>query len=221
MAKANKRKIKTVQHSNQVKRSSASALSHARDGQRRTPRARAAVWQTKFLTALHATGSVTKACHAAHVQRSTAYRARIAAENGRAKRNEDQATDGMTAPAWVLYDDFAARWDAALDAAVDALEDEARRRAMDGIDRPITYQGEITGTYKEYSNPLLITLLKAHRPEKYRERFEHSGPGGKPLTTVAVVTADELSHARAEVAAWEKQMFGQVAEVARDPQDRE
>jgi hypothetical protein len=33
------------------------------------------------------------------------------------------------------------------------------------------------GFIQEYSDTLLIFLLKGLRPEKYRERFEHSGPG--------------------------------------------
>jgi hypothetical protein len=44
----------------------------------------------------------------------------------------------------------------------------------------------------EYSDTLLIFLLKGIRPEKYRERFEHSGPEGGPI---------EFSDARAYIAA--------------------
>lgn len=60
---------------------------------------------------------------------------------------------------------FAAMWDDALEAACDELEAVARARAV------------------ESSDTLLIFLLKAHRPEKYREttKHEHSGPGGEPI----------------------------------------
>ena len=39
---------------------------------------------------------------------------------------------------------------------------------------------ELFVNLQEYSDTLLIFLLKGLRPEKYRERFEHSGtgPGG-------------------------------------------
>jgi hypothetical protein len=54
---------------------------------------------------------------------------------------------------------FAAEWADALDEACDLLEAIAQQRA------------------KESSDTLLIFLLKAHRPEKYRERHDvrHSG----------------------------------------------
>jgi hypothetical protein len=50
----------------------------------------------------------------------------------------------------------------------------------------------------------LIFLLKAHRPEKYREttRQEISGPGGGPVQH-ADVTPAEVVAARAKAAAWE------------------
>lgn len=49
---------------------------------------------------------------------------------------------------------FASRWDDALEQACDLLEFEAKKRAMQG------------------SDTLLIFLLKAHRPDKYRERLD-------------------------------------------------
>src|SRR5690349_20966768 len=47
--------------------------------------------------------------------------------------------------------EFAKEWEEALDRGVDMLEDVAKKRAFEG------------------SDVLLIFLLKAHRPEKYRE----------------------------------------------------
>ncbi len=49
--------------------------------------------------------------------------------------------------------DFARAWDTALEEAIDILEAEARVRARAG------------------SDVLLIFLLKAHRPEKYRDHY--------------------------------------------------
>ena len=79
------------------------------------------------------------------------------------------------------HEDFAAQWDEAMQVAVDALEAEARRRAVEGVDEPVYYKGQLIDTIKKYSDNLLITLLKAHRPEKFRERFEHTGADGGPL----------------------------------------
>ena len=59
--------------------------------------------------------------------------------------------------------------------ACDVLEGEARRRAVTGVAKPIYYQGVIVGTVKEYSDTLLIFLMKGAMPEKYRDnvKIEH------------------------------------------------
>jgi hypothetical protein len=66
--------------------------------------------------------------------------------------------------------EFAAAWDEAVEAGTDALEDEAVRRARDGIDEPVFYQGEKCGVVRKYSDTLLIFMLKARRREKFAER---------------------------------------------------
>lgn len=56
--------------------------------------------------------------------------------------------------------------------ATDSLEREAIRRAVEGVDKPV-YQGkELVGTIREYSDTLLIFLMKGAMPGKYRERVE-------------------------------------------------
>lgn len=57
-------------------------------------------------------------------------------------------------------------------AAADYLEAEARRRAVTGTLKPVFYQGMECGTIREYSDTLLIFLLKGALPEKYSERFQ-------------------------------------------------
>ncbi len=52
--------------------------------------------------------------------------------------------------------------------SIDVLEAELHRRAVTGTDKPILYKGEITGTYKEYSDILLMFLLKKKVPA-YRD----------------------------------------------------
>jgi hypothetical protein len=78
--------------------------------------------------------------------------------------------------------------------AADRLEEEAWRRAVDGVDEPVGfYRGKPSAWVKRYSDTLLIFLLKALRPEKYRERYEHSGPegGAIPVMVVRRETATE------------------------------
>lgn len=80
--------------------------------------------------------------------------------------------------------EFERRWKEADELAIERMEAEADRRAVDGTDKPVFYQGERRGEVREYSDSLLILRLKARRPEVYRERFEHSADPDKPLTIV-------------------------------------
>ncbi len=180
-------------------------------GRARKPQAKRPKWQKLFLQELALTGNVRLACQKARVERSTVYKARWEAEGRRPA--DDKTTDARGLPR--QYDDFAAKWDAALEEAGDRLEEEAWRRAVGGTLKPVFYQGLLCTDRKgqpmgvqEYSDTLLVLLLKAHRPDKFRERFEHTGPGGKPLAPLTVVTADELAQARAEVEQWQRQTFG-------------
>lgn len=106
-----------------------------------------------FLASLARYGNVKLACTAAKMARDTAY-------TWRAKQP-----------------DFKAAWEDALKDAVNVLEREAYRRAVKGTDKPVYQQGVQVGTIREYSDTLLIFLLKGAAPDKYRERVqtEHSG----------------------------------------------
>lgn len=63
---------------------------------------------------------------------------------------------------------FAKAWDDAGEAATDALEAEARRRAVEGYQEPVYQQGQLVGYVTRYSDKLLETLLRGNR-EKYRQ----------------------------------------------------
>ena len=65
---------------------------------------------------------------------------------------------------------FAAAWAEALEDACDVLEAKARQRALSGE-----------------SDTLLIFLLKAHRPEKFRDTVTHRGDAAAPLEIKAEV----------------------------------
>lgn len=66
--------------------------------------------------------------------------------------------------------EFATAWAAALEHGTDALEDEAVRRAVEGVIKPVFHQGKRVGTLKIYSDALLMFLLRARRPEKFTDR---------------------------------------------------
>ncbi|KON64793.1 hypothetical protein KOEU_17630 [Komagataeibacter europaeus] len=106
-----------------------------------------------FVEALRNTGNVSEACRLSGIGRTTAYQMR------------------ETDPA------FAAEWDEAMQIAMDSLELEAWRRGRDGYDEYVTCKDGLVYDQdgkpvlqRRYSDSLLTTLLKAHRPEKYRDR---------------------------------------------------
>ncbi len=84
-------------------------------------------------------------------------------------------------------------WDDAIEQATDALEKEARRRALDGVDRPVYFQGKRVGITKEYSDPLLMFMLRGHRPAKYRETAHALPPPDKAPTLNVIVLARQVS----------------------------
>jgi hypothetical protein len=100
-----------------------------------------------FLEALAKTCNVKMSCAAAGIDRRTAYRHRGADE------------------------EFAELWDDAVDDGVDMLAAEARRRAA-GYRRDILYKGKKIAEEMIYSDLLLMFLLKAHRPEQFRDNYD-------------------------------------------------
>ena len=105
-----------------------------------------AAQREQFLAALSQTASVTRACEIASLPRRTVYN-------------------------WRAMDvEFARAWEVALDLGTDALEDEAIRRATQGTERPVFQGKQLVGHTRDFSDTLLIFMLKARRPEKYRER---------------------------------------------------
>jgi hypothetical protein len=69
-----------------------------------------------------------------------------------------------------MRDDFAAAWEQALQAGTDALEDEARRRAVDGWDEPVYQRGELAGHIRKYDSQLIQFLLRARDPARSASR---------------------------------------------------
>jgi hypothetical protein len=109
---------------------------------------------------------------------------------------------------------FRAAWDDAYAEGGDAIEEEARRRAMDGWDEPVFQGGEHVGVIRRYSDRLLERLLKGRKPELYGEqvavvsqsepmeiviRYVHQ-EAGLAASRVRVVNADENGAASASSA---------------------
>lgn len=105
--------------------------------------------------------------------------------------------------AWVRRDAaYKAAWEDVQDEAAQSLEDEAVRRAQEGVKRMVLYKGKPVRTGRgrnakilyetEYSDQLLILLLKRYRPELYRERTTTEVTG-------SVEIIDRLQAARARL----------------------
>lgn len=105
-------------------------------------------WRAAFLEELSRTGIVLLASKKAGIGRFAAYKA----------RKSDPK--------------FAEQWDDAVDEAVDLMVAVARSRAVNGTDKPVYQGGRQVGTIREYSDTLLIFLLKAHRPEMFRDSYD-------------------------------------------------
>ncbi|SEB24778.1 terminase [Paraburkholderia sartisoli] len=113
---------------------------------------------TAFLTILADTANVTAAANAIGVARQTVY-------------------------AWRESDaEFAAAWQRAEKLGVEGMKDEVKRRAFDGVDEPVFYQGAECGTIRKYSDTLAMFLIKAHDPA-YRDssRVDIGNADGKPF----------------------------------------
>ena len=114
-------------------------------GVSRAQRERVALRQQAVLDAYAMYGTIAKACEVAGVPRSEHYR-------------------------WLKGKRYAARFAEAEEQSIQALETEARRRALGGTEKPLFHKGNQIGNVLVFSDPLLMFLLKAKRPEVYRDR---------------------------------------------------
>ena len=140
-----------------------------------------------FLAAYRQSGSVTTAAKLAGVDRTQHYD-------------------------WLKSEDYAQQFSDAQTEVAQALEDEVIRRAYQGIQEPVIYQGELCYqttynprtketrrsngplTITKYSDSLLQFALKAFNPAKYRDQTKVEVSGSLDLI-------ERLNAGRARVAA--------------------
>jgi hypothetical protein len=72
------------------------------------------------------------------------------------------------------------------------LEAEANRRAYEGVEKPVFYKGKVCGRIREYSDQILMFLLRAYDPNMYRDnsKIEHVGKDGAALPGPVVYIPD-------------------------------
>lgn len=145
------------------------------------------ILQSIFLEAFATTGVISAAARIAGISKTTHYR-------------------------WLAdYPEYVDAFAEAEKTATDALIEEARRRATEGVEEPVMYQGnrcyelkpdpEREGKYtvdmerpiriRKYSDNLLMFLIKGARPDVYRDnaKVEHTGAGGGPISLQVVFEA--------------------------------
>jgi len=92
-----------------------------------------------FLQVLRETGNASAAARKAGVSLTKAY--------------EKKATE----------EKFCREWDTAIEEALDDLEGELRRRALEGTEKPVYYGGKEVGSVRSYNDNLAMFLLKSRR----------------------------------------------------------
>jgi hypothetical protein len=70
---------------------------------------------------------------------------------------------------------FAAACEDALTMFIEEIEWEVHRRGVEGVLEPVYYAGKPVGAIRKYSDNLLMFLLKALKPEKYRDNYNSFG----------------------------------------------
>jgi hypothetical protein len=125
----------------------------------------------KFFQVFSVSGVVGTACKASGISRQTIYR--------------------------LIKDDkiFAERFAECREMAADVLEQAAFKRAVTGVvvsQEPLVYNGVVVGerVTRKYSDTLLALLLKANRPEKFKDTLELN-VGWRQEAKAAGVNPDE------------------------------
>lgn len=91
---------------------------------------------------------------------------------------------------WMKTDEqFVEAFAQARESFADELEFEAMRRARHGVQQDVFYQGVKIATKRDYSDALIIFMLKGARPEKYGDI--QGGPGGMNIN-VNIVDAQAV-----------------------------
>ena len=142
--------------------------------------------QMGFIDALAACGCVAEAAGRVGISARSAYRLRARPEAA----------------------SFRAAWDAALDHAVERIADAAFGRAMNGVERPIFFQGQQVGSWRQYDERLAMFILARRAPERFgcwidrREvRRERGDTGAALAEALARVSEDAEAIAAADARA--------------------
>jgi hypothetical protein len=87
-------------------------------------------------------------------------------------------------------EEFASQVEEALEIGYDTMEGEAYRRAVEGWDEPVFFQGIPVGSVRKYSDGLLKFLLKGYRRKRFNPGIKLPGSKNERLTLTLNVEGD-------------------------------
>lgn len=87
---------------------------------------------------------------------------------------------------------FRLAMDFALDGAADAVEDAMYGRAINGVEVPHYYKGELVGTHRRYDERLAMFILRYRKPHRYGKHLDRLASAPHP-ERVALGMADQLT----------------------------
>jgi hypothetical protein len=106
--------------------------------------------QVKLIQAMATCGCIKEACAKVGVSREAVYELR--------RRPDAQS--------------FRLAMDFALDGAADAVEDAMYGRAINGVEVPHYYKGELIGTHRRYDERLAMFILRYRKPHRYGRQLD-------------------------------------------------
>ena len=149
--------------------------------------------KSHFIETLATGATVTDAAKSANVSPATVYR-------------------------WRKADaEFEANWIEAYAIGSNALETEAQRRAVEGVEEGIYHQGRKCGTVRRYSDTLLMFLLKSRDPIRFCDRTRAANIMRHWAAEDAKDGDNEGTTAAAEAIAALERLASQKAETAKRP----
>jgi hypothetical protein len=92
---------------------------------------------------------------------------------------------------------FRIAMDLALDGAVDRVEDGAFSRALNGVEIPHYYKGELVGTHRRHDERLAMFILRYRKPNRYGRHLDRQ-PAARHPEASALGLADALAWVEAD-----------------------
>lgn len=120
-------------------------------------------------------------------------------------------------------EEFATAWQEALDRAGDMFEDEASRRAVEGVKKDVYYKGEVVGEEVVYSDGLLAKLMDGSKPDKYQRKKDAAQTNVHVQVGLAVVPMtnpqlEDWEKGSIEMHGAQQQIVDTTAEVVKAPE---